>query len=269
MRLRIDKIAPALKDDGTPDGFGEGQRYVAAYFMDCTNLDKNAPYYAKANFKKPPTAGTEEDFNEKPKRDDPTRSICFKSSPLVEFSDGSLQPHGPEVWRMVVERVKREDRPNPYAEQGSKYGAAPVRGPANAPQGPSGDVPTTDERAREVLALLPRAIDGVTQVCNAKLIEATPDGILQASMSVVMHLLIGKDQWKLRAPGGAAAAPAPKPAAPAPIAAPVPAAPVPTPAEDAGYAPVSDTAGPVYPDIPFALLVTAGLALHTAASWIA
>lgn len=265
MRLRIDKIAPALKEDGSQDGYGEGPRWAGAYFMDCTDTAKGQPYYAKGNFKKPPVQGTEEDFNEKPKRDDPTRSICFKSSPLVEFSDGSLQPHGPEVWRMVVERVKREDRPNPYAEQGSKYGAKPVSGAVNAPQGHSRTAPTTDERAREVLTLLSRAIDGVTTITNRKGMDASPGDILTASMSLTMHLVIGMDRGDLR-PTQAAS---PAPPAPAPVAAPVPAAPAPTPAEDAGYEPASDTAGPVYPDIPFALLISAGLALHTVAGMIA
>jgi len=252
MRLRIDKIAPALKEDGSQDGYGEGARWSGAYFMDCTRLDKNEPYYAKGNFKKPPAEGAEEDFVEKPKRDDPTRSICFKSSPLVEFSDGSYQPHGPEVWRMVVVRPARDERPNPYAEQGSKYAAKPASGPANAPQGPSRAMPTVTERAKELFALLPRAIDGVTTVCNAKVLDASPGDILQASISVVMHLLIGIDQGRI-APMTAPSAPAPAAPAPTPAPKPVPQA---APVAPAGYAP-SDDGEPEpdengrYPDLPF------------------
>lgn len=103
MRIQIEKIEGCVDEHGRPAGYGEGARFTQDFLFEGPSLDDVPEHYVRAGeyaywkggFKKPPKAGTVENFDLKMKRDDPSKKISFKDA----------LPDGTEIWRNVVKRA--------------------------------------------------------------------------------------------------------------------------------------------------------------------
>lgn len=192
MRVQIERIEQAVNNDGTPDGFQSQGGFIPAYKFegriiegDPTHRISTGEYgFFKANFKKPPSEGSTENFDVKTKKG---------TNQKISFPDGNL-PDGGTLWRVVVARAQDMSRGgNPY--NGSNSAPQAPRTPANAPQGHSRTSSTVTERGQLLATLIPRGVKLASAVAPA---GATPDGILQAAISIAMHMVIGLDRGDIR-----------------------------------------------------------------------
>lgn len=111
MRFQVETITPALRPDGSQDGFNSQGGFVPAYTMEGYALDDVPEHKVRAgdrlnlkgNFKKPPVQGSTENLQFKLKKDGSGRPISFP--------DG-VNPDGSTLWRQVVERIPQNQRQN-------------------------------------------------------------------------------------------------------------------------------------------------------------
>lgn len=91
---------------------------------------------------------------------------------------GAARPGAP------TQQATAQSRPQGAGGASGSTGSAPAR-----------QVPTIGQRLTELVALIPRGVK-VATACAPE--GATPDGILQAAVSIAMHAAIGKDRGDLR-----------------------------------------------------------------------
>ena len=131
--------------------------------------------HVKGNFKKPPTAGTTEDFDPRTKQNDPSKSVNFKYA----------HPEHGEMWVKVVGRAQQQG--------GGQRPSAPRTPPggSSAPQRPQQAlraVPTETEYLSEVARILKRA----TRLIKGTFPDWSGDAVAHAATSSTFGVLIGK-----------------------------------------------------------------------------
>lgn len=211
MRVQIEKCEQAFTPEGQPDGYGQGNQWTASYKFEGYVLDDvpafkmraNSYEFFKGNFKKPPVAGTTENFDIKTKRDDPSKGISFP--------DGTL-PDGQTLWRRLVARTRNDSQQgNPYngGNQQNRPPSAPPPGystnaqpPAQRPAQPatarSGGIPAQQEIA-ERLELLKLIVVPMREALMGTGVAASADSILSTAAAWVTSIRIGQEQGRIEA----------------------------------------------------------------------